>query len=340
MLATDGQIGWLGPAEEAPDPGPGVEVVDAGGTTAVAGLVDAHRHLTLPGGAHWIDRAADPTPRLLATAEDNARLLGQAGVRWARDVGAPVRDGRALSLTVRERWRGRPGDPCVRVAGGWLARTGSLPAGCRSSQRRGPAPGRRPRPARGRRRPGQAVPGRPDRDSSPLAPPTRSTSRSRPSMPAGATVTTPSSLLPGPRSPPGRCLEHGFRLEPGLARVMTAAGDGPGGDPGRAGVLEQLRGDHPAGPPGLGRGRAGLAERREAAQASVRSWPMGRGCCFAPGPTSAAAGCGHRGWLLGEPGAGVLAEGPGRLPAGPPRPPVRTRGQGGGVAHQLATPHP
>ena len=129
MLATDGQIGWLGPAEEAPDPGPGVEVVDAGGTTAVAGLVDAHRHLTLPGGAHWIDRAADPTPRLLATAEDNARLLGQAGVRWARDVGAPVRDGRALSLTVRERWRGRPGSPCVRVAGGWLARTGSLPAG-------------------------------------------------------------------------------------------------------------------------------------------------------------------------------------------------------------------
>jgi len=257
MLATDGQIGWLGPAEEAPDPGPGVEVVDAGGTTAVAGLVDAHRHLTLPGGAHWIDRAADPTPRLLATAEDNARLLGQAGVRWARDVGAPVRDGRALSLTVRERWRGRPGDPCVRVAGGWLARTGSLPAGCRSSQRRGPAPGRRPRPARGRRRPGQAVPGRPDRDSSPLAPPTRSTSRSRPSMPAGATVTTPSSLLPGPRSPPGRCLEHGFRLEPGLARVMTAAGDGPGGDPGRAGVLEQLRGDHPAGPPGLGRGPGG-----------------------------------------------------------------------------------
>jgi hypothetical protein len=129
MLATDGQLGWLGPAEEAPDPGPGGEVVDAGGTTAVAGLVAAHRHLTLPGGAPWIDRAADPTPRLLATAEDNARLLGQAGVRWARDVGAPLRDGRALSLTVRERWRGRPGYPYVRVAGGWLARTGSLPAG-------------------------------------------------------------------------------------------------------------------------------------------------------------------------------------------------------------------
>jgi hypothetical protein len=96
MLVTDGRVGWLGPAEEAPDPGPGGEFVDAGGTTAVAGMVDAHSHLTLPGGSHWIDRAGDPTDRLLATAEDNARLLRQAGVRWARDVGAPVRDGGRL----------------------------------------------------------------------------------------------------------------------------------------------------------------------------------------------------------------------------------------------------
>jgi predicted amidohydrolase YtcJ len=81
MLVTDGRVGWLGLAEEAPDPGPGVELVDAGGTTAVAAMVDAHSHLTLPGGSHWIDRAADPTPRLLAIAEDNARLLRQAGVR-------------------------------------------------------------------------------------------------------------------------------------------------------------------------------------------------------------------------------------------------------------------
>jgi imidazolonepropionase-like amidohydrolase len=129
MLVTDGRVGWLGPADQAPDPGPGVELVDAGGTTAVAGMVDAHSHLTLPGGSHWIDRAGDPTDRLLATAEDNARLLRQAGVRWARDVGAPVRDGRALSLTVRERWQGRPGYPYIRAAGGWLARTGSLPSG-------------------------------------------------------------------------------------------------------------------------------------------------------------------------------------------------------------------
>jgi hypothetical protein len=100
-------------------------------------MVDAHSHLTLPGRSHWIDRAGDPTDRLLAVAEDNARLLRQAGVRWARDVGAPVRNGRALSLTVREHWRGRPGYPYIRAAGCWVARTGSPP--CRSRSTTGTA---------------------------------------------------------------------------------------------------------------------------------------------------------------------------------------------------------
>jgi hypothetical protein len=26
MLVTDGRVGWLGPADQAPDPGPGVEL--------------------------------------------------------------------------------------------------------------------------------------------------------------------------------------------------------------------------------------------------------------------------------------------------------------------------
>jgi hypothetical protein len=55
-----------------------------GGRPRWPAWVDAHSHLTLPGGAHWIDRAGDPTDRLLAVAEDNARLLRQVGVRWAR----------------------------------------------------------------------------------------------------------------------------------------------------------------------------------------------------------------------------------------------------------------
>lgn len=58
-------------------------------------MVDAHSHLNLPGGFHWIDRAADPTARLLAIAEDNARLLRQAGyggpATWARRSGTARR---------------------------------------------------------------------------------------------------------------------------------------------------------------------------------------------------------------------------------------------------------
>ncbi len=71
------------------------------------GLVDAHAHVTLPGGAGWIARIDDPVEDLLAAAEHNARLLGRAGVRWIRDVGSPrvarpgVAGERALTLDVR-----------------------------------------------------------------------------------------------------------------------------------------------------------------------------------------------------------------------------------------------
>ncbi len=138
ILVEDGRISWIrtsGDEGPAPSGGPGstLEVVDASGSTFVPGLVDCHSHLTLPGGAHWIDRIEDPPERLLAVAEQNARLLRQAGVRWARDVGAPTLDDpvdgrhRALSLGVRDRWQGRPGYPYVRAAGTWLDRAGTLP---------------------------------------------------------------------------------------------------------------------------------------------------------------------------------------------------------------------
>ena len=88
-----------GPADDEPDPGPDAEVVDASGATIVPGLVDSHSHLTMPGGAHWIERGFDPPERLLEAAEHNARLQRAAGVRWARDVGSPIAtdpvDGRA-----------------------------------------------------------------------------------------------------------------------------------------------------------------------------------------------------------------------------------------------------
>jgi len=130
-------VAWIRPADAEEDPGPGADlgVVDASGTTIVPGMVDCHSHLTMPGGAHWIERGFDPPAQLLEHAEHNARLLRGAGVFWARDVGAPrgrdPHDGRerALSLGLRDRWAGRPEYPTIRAAGSWLTRAGTLPAG-------------------------------------------------------------------------------------------------------------------------------------------------------------------------------------------------------------------
>ncbi len=132
ILVEGARITWLRPSDdEGPLPAD-ADIVDASGATIVPGMVDAHSHLTLPGGAHWIDRIDDAPERLAEVAEDNARLLTSAGVRWARDVGAPVVadpvDGRvrALSLGVRDRWRGRHGYPYVRAAGTWVERAGTI----------------------------------------------------------------------------------------------------------------------------------------------------------------------------------------------------------------------
>jgi imidazolonepropionase-like amidohydrolase len=337
MLVTDGQVGWLGPAEEAPDPGPGVEVVDAGGTTAVAAMVDAHSHLTLPGGSHWIDRAADPTDRLLAIAEDNARLLRQAGVRWARDVGAPVRDGRALSLTVRERWQGRPGYPYIRAAGGWLARTGSLPSGLPVEVNDGD----RLLAALGQLDAGadlvKLYMDGPDRDSSPFT--AAEVRRTVEAVHArGATVTAHSSLLPGARAAVAAgvdALEHGFRLDTDLARAMATQGTA------LVSTLAVMESWASFGATtrlprfASAEGRATLAERREAAHESVRlahaaGVLIAAGTDFGGGSLRAnqlpwevetlvaaglepydalAAATVNGGRLLGEPGAGVLAQG-------------------------------
>jgi len=135
LLVEDDRILWIRPSDSEPDPGPDTTVVDASGCTVVPGLVDCHSHLTLPGGAHWIDRGFDSAEDLLRVAEHNARLQRAAGVRWARDVGSPIKtdptDGRtrALALGVRDRWAGQRDYPYVRAAGTWVGRTGVLPHG-------------------------------------------------------------------------------------------------------------------------------------------------------------------------------------------------------------------
>jgi imidazolonepropionase-like amidohydrolase len=133
VLAEDDRISWIRPTGDEGERPAGCELVDAGGSTIVPGMVDGHSHLTLPGGSHWIDRGGDPTETLLAVAEANGELQHRSGVRWARDVGSPRRAHdsreRALSIGIRDRWRGRRDRPYVRAAGTWITVAGLLPAG-------------------------------------------------------------------------------------------------------------------------------------------------------------------------------------------------------------------
>ncbi|HSH21535.1 MAG TPA: amidohydrolase family protein, partial [Candidatus Caenarcaniphilales bacterium] len=137
MLVDGGRISWIRPADSEEDPGPesGLERVDARGATIVPGMVDAHSHLTSPGGANYIERFLDPPARLLTVAEHNGELAARSGVAWIRDVGSPTVvdpiDGRrrALALGIRDRWAGRTDRPRVRAAGSWLAPVGALPSG-------------------------------------------------------------------------------------------------------------------------------------------------------------------------------------------------------------------
>src|SRR5438128_8661486 len=122
LAIEDGKIAWIRPNDSADVTG--AEVVDAGGATIVPAMVDCHSHLTMQGGSHWIARGDDPPSVLRQVARENAKRLVQAGVLWARDVGAPMADSRPISLDVREELKGKAGNPYIRVAGTWIGKTG------------------------------------------------------------------------------------------------------------------------------------------------------------------------------------------------------------------------
>lgn len=122
LAVRDGRIAWIRPSDSADLSG--ADVVDAGGAVIVPAMVDCHSHLTMQGGSHWIQRGADPPEVLRQVARDNAKRLVSAGVLWARDVGAPMADGRPLSIAVRDELGGRPGQPYIRVAGTWIGKKG------------------------------------------------------------------------------------------------------------------------------------------------------------------------------------------------------------------------
>lgn len=137
VLVDGGRIAWIRPTDSEPDPGPtsGLQIVDARGTTIVPGLVDSHCHLTSPGGPNYLERFRDPPRQLLETAERNGALARAAGNAWLRDVGSPTVDDpidgqrRAISIGIRDRWRGRANRPHVRSAGTWLSPPGVLSKG-------------------------------------------------------------------------------------------------------------------------------------------------------------------------------------------------------------------
>jgi imidazolonepropionase-like amidohydrolase len=231
LLVDHHRIEWIRPSDGEPDPGPRVEVVDASGCTVVPGLVDSHSHLTMPGGAHWVDRGFDPAERLLDVAEHNARLQRSSGVRWARDVGSPTRtdpvDGRtrALALGVRDRWRGNRDYPYVRAAGSWVGRKGALPSGLAAEVEDGD--GLLAAAVR------QLDDGAdfvklyldgPDKQTSPFT-----VDEVRAVVDAahgrGAKVTAHSGMLPGARVGAEAgvdSLEHGFQLDAEVSRLMAA----------------------------------------------------------------------------------------------------------------------
>lgn len=338
ILVDGGRVVWVRPVDGEEDPGSDVDIVDASGTTALPGLVDCHSHLVLPGGAHWLERGDDPTSALHAYAEDNARLLHQAGVRWARDVGAPEREGRAVSLDVRDAWRGRAGYPHVRAAGCWLAREGAIPGETAVTVRDGEELVR----AIHRQLDNGADLVKVYLDGSDPTEAPFDEADMRDAVAAahgrGAKLTAHSSHLPGARVGAAAgvdALEHGFQLDADVAATMAANGVALVST---LAVLESWRSfstttnlDRFASP----QGRAAIAARREWAQESVRlahraGVAIATGTDFGGGSLRAnqlawevcslvaaglppidalAAATVNGGELLGEPEAGRLVEG-------------------------------
>jgi imidazolonepropionase-like amidohydrolase len=344
ILVDDHRIVWIRPVDDEPDPGPDIDVIDASGCTVVPGLVDSHSHLTLPGGAHWIERGFDSAEQLLRVAEHNARLQRAAGVRWARDVGSSVKtdpvDGRtrALALGVRDRWAGHREYPYVRAAGSWVVRAGALPhgLGVEVDDGDGLVAAAVQQLDDGADFVKLYLDG-PDKDTAPFT-----VEEVRAVVDAaharGARVTAHSGQLPGARAGAEAgvdSLEHGFQLDADVVRIMAERGVALVST---LAVLESWRSfatttalprfAEPA-------GRSQIAARREWAHESVRlaaragvliatgtdfgggslranqlAWEIE--CLVAAGlqPWQAlAAATRNGGTLLGEPDAGVIREG-------------------------------
>ena len=349
ILVVDGSIAWIRPAD---DEGPLDEhgepdVVDAGGATFVPGMVDCHSHLTLPGGSHWIARIDDPVERLLDVAEHNGRLMTGAGVRWARDVGAPRGHGPgrrppARPQPGRARSLARPARLSPRAGGRDVARPGRDDARRALGRGRGRRRAARPGdgPARRRGRPAEALPRRPRAAASRPGRPTRSPGSSAAAHARGAKVTAHSGDLAGARVGVHGgvdAIEHGVELDADLAAEMARRGtvlvstlavfrswqtfgrDDDARAVHRAGA-PRTAGRPASSGPRRASGYAHAAGRRDRARAPT-SAAARRGRTSSPGRSSRSCAAGLEPWealgaatwrggeLLGEPDAGVIREG-------------------------------
>src|SRR2546428_12568603 len=83
LLVDAGHVVWIRPRTDEGDLPAGVRVIDAGGSSIVPRMVDAHSHATLPGGSRWIDPGADPPDELPRVAALHGVRLCRAAARWA-----------------------------------------------------------------------------------------------------------------------------------------------------------------------------------------------------------------------------------------------------------------
>lgn len=113
VLIRDGRFAGIGPGLD----GDGEEI-DAGGATAIPGLIDAHTHLTMDATPRALDNALDlPHAEQAGNAAKRAAALLGNGVTTAREVGGVG----PLSLDLRDSIASgvAPG-PRLFTAGAWM----------------------------------------------------------------------------------------------------------------------------------------------------------------------------------------------------------------------------
>jgi imidazolonepropionase-like amidohydrolase len=130
IVVSGASIAWSGRRAELPARYADVPAIDLAGMTLLPGLVEAHSHLALDGGADPMSavRAASPG-EVVQQVLGSARTLARSGVTLVRDLGAPdFLDVRARELLRREPLPGprlllstrpltRPGSHCWFLGG-------------------------------------------------------------------------------------------------------------------------------------------------------------------------------------------------------------------------------